>query len=139
MRSRPLNHPGHPLRNPKFKRGDSPTGGNTKRKFKMMAKGNPRRAPSKKQKAKITVETPTPVTSTPREPYLGNLPMCNKCSYHHKEECRRMVCASCKMSGHVARFCKNITPGTEHTHNTGASHGCYNCGEMGHKRDCLKA
>ena len=59
-----------------------------KRKFKNEEGSTSAQGPSEGQRAE-TVNTPaSPSIPTSRRPYLGNLPHCSKCSYHHHGVCR---------------------------------------------------
>ncbi|KAL4581221.1 hypothetical protein LXL04_017431 [Taraxacum kok-saghyz] len=96
--------------------------------------------PHKKQHT-ITAYATTPSNNAPQQKqYVGNLPKCNKCNYHHNGECRELYCTNCKKKGHTAHYCKGAPTGTTPTNNAGASRACYACGDTGHfKRDCPKA
>ncbi|XP_023750082.1 uncharacterized protein LOC111898391 [Lactuca sativa] len=85
-------------------------GGNNKRKFRNKKKDQSTQDPAKKQQVVAVYVATTTTNPTPIRQYVGNLPKCNKCSYHHKAA------------------------------NAGASRTCYGCGEAGHlKRNCPNA
>ena len=44
-------------------------------------------------------------SSTPNQ-YVGTLPKCNKCNFHHTGVCREMNCRNYNRKGHTAYFCK---------------------------------
>ena len=55
----------------------------------------------------VTFHTTTiPTTSVPTRPYVGNLPKCTKCSFHHKGKCREMHYKNCNEKGHTTNFCR---------------------------------
>nr|XP_043625671.1 uncharacterized protein LOC122597103 [Erigeron canadensis] len=53
--------------------------------------------------------------------YTGLDPKCNRCGLHHKGNCP--TCHHCKNTEHLAKFCKDKTPGQ-----------CYECGSETHMR-----
>ncbi|KAI3799955.1 hypothetical protein L1987_35261 [Smallanthus sonchifolius] len=75
--------------------------------------------------------------------YLGTLPRCDKCGYHHSEKC--IQCGKCKKYGHLAHNCRSntnpnkinqvagkVNPGTERM-----NQGCFECGDPKHfRKDC---
>nr|GEV23388.1 hypothetical protein [Tanacetum cinerariifolium] len=78
-----------------------------------------------------------------RKPYIGNLPKCTKCHFHHNSPYTQK-CHKCNKVGHFARDCRssgkaNIANAQT---NNGANHkgnGCFECGATGQfKRDCPK-
>ena len=84
------------------------------------------------------------VNSTSQVPvtgYVGTLPWCDRCNYHHRipGPCRAKFCRSCGQEGHLARTCKTPTPSTSQASGAGIGQTCYSCGEVGHyKRNCPK-
>ena len=56
--------------------------------------------------APTTVSTSIPVTSIPARQYVGNLPKCKKCSFHHLGVCRKFHCKDCNKNGHTTHFCR---------------------------------
>nr|GEY26183.1 hypothetical protein [Tanacetum cinerariifolium] len=63
--------------------------------------------------------------------YAGTLPLCNKCKFHHNDQCT-VKCANCKRVGHLTRDCR--CPATT---NNQRNPTCYECGNQGHyKSDC---
>nr|GFA54929.1 hypothetical protein [Tanacetum cinerariifolium] len=66
-----------------------------------------------------------------RKEYAGTLPLCNKCKFHHNDQCT-IKCANCKRVGHLTRDCRS--PATTNNHRNPT---CYECGNQGHYRsDC---
>ncbi|KAI3810829.1 hypothetical protein L1987_20451 [Smallanthus sonchifolius] len=77
--------------------------------------------------------------------YLGSLPRCDKCGYHHSGRC--IQCGKCKKYGHLAHNCRSntnpnkinqvagkVNPGTERM-----NQGCFECGDPKHfRKDCPK-
>ncbi|GJV35790.1 putative reverse transcriptase domain-containing protein [Tanacetum coccineum] len=65
--------------------------------------------------------------------YAGNLPLCNKCTFHHNGQCT-VKCANCKRVGHLTRDCRSPAATNNQRNLT-----CYECGNQGHYRsDCLE-
>ena len=107
-----------------------------KRKFKNEEGSTSAQGPSVGQRAE-TVNTPAnPSLPTSRRPYLGNLPHCSKCSYHHHGICRELFCARCNMKGHTARVCRTPVEFITSTTNVATNPVCRLCGEIGHFKDC---
>nr|GEV07526.1 hypothetical protein [Tanacetum cinerariifolium] len=68
-----------------------------------------------------------------RKEYVGTLPLCNKCKFHHNGQ-RTVKCANSKRVGHLTRDYK-IPAATNNQRNL----TCYECGNQWHYRsDCLK-
>ena len=108
-----------------------------KRKLKIEEGSTSAPGPSEGQRVEA-VDTPVnPSLPTSRRPYLGDLPHCSKCSYHHHGTCRELYCARCHMLGHTARVCRTPVEFITPTTNVATRMVCHLCGRMGHsKRDC---
>ncbi|GJR98120.1 reverse transcriptase domain-containing protein [Tanacetum coccineum] len=66
-----------------------------------------------------------------RKEYIGTLPWCNKCKFHHNGQCT-VKCANCKRVGHITRDCRSPAATNNQRNPT-----CYECGNQGHYRsDC---
>ncbi|GJX68568.1 putative reverse transcriptase domain-containing protein [Tanacetum coccineum] len=72
--------------------------------------------------------------------YVGSLPHCNKCKFHHTRLCT-VRCGNFKRVGHMTRDCKvTVTSNTQRAP-VGIQPGivCYECGRPGHfRKDCPK-
>lgn len=108
-----------------------------KRKIKIEEGSTSAQGPSEGQRAEMVKFPANPSIPTPRRPYLGNLPRCSKCSYHHHGVCRELYCARCHMLGHTARICRTPVEFITSTTNVVTRIVCHLCGEVGHlKKDC---
>lgn len=118
---------------------------NKKKKAWNKRKGKSSQEPSKKKKLvavhAATIPAAVPANPTLAKPYVGNLPKCNRCNFHHNGNCQEMQCHNCNRKGHIARLCKsppqliNQAPAA-----AGVGQACYGCGDVRHfKRDCTKA
>ena len=72
-----------------------------------------------------------------RRGYTGNLPKCDKCTYHHSPQNQCRVCFNCNGVGHFAKDCRavnrHVTPvNAVNMGNNGRF--CYECGDPGHFR-----
>ncbi|GKD88313.1 reverse transcriptase domain-containing protein [Tanacetum coccineum] len=68
-----------------------------------------------------------------RKEYVGTLPLCNKCKFHHNGPCTTK-CTNFKKVGHLTRDCWNPTATSNQRTIT-----CYECENQGHyKSDCLE-
>nr|GEV05381.1 putative reverse transcriptase domain-containing protein [Tanacetum cinerariifolium] len=81
------------------------------------------------------------VGNNKRKPYNGPLPLCNKCTLHHKGPCT-VRCGKCNKVGHLTRDCK-VTNSTTSTQKGQVVNQrvltCFECGRQGHYRsDCPK-
>ncbi|GJU64030.1 hypothetical protein Tco_1245865 [Tanacetum coccineum] len=66
-----------------------------------------------------------------RKEYVGTLPLCNKCKFHHNESCT-VKCTNCKRVDHLTRDCWSSA-----ATNNQRTLTCYECGNQGHYRsDC---
>ena len=96
------------------------------------AQGPPKRQHTTTAHAAIPINT-----VAPRRKYVGKLPKCNKCNFHHTGACREFVCTSCKKHGHTARYCRGTPVGPAPNVNTGANRACYRGDDSGHfNKDC---
>ncbi|GJT91495.1 reverse transcriptase domain-containing protein [Tanacetum coccineum] len=70
-----------------------------------------------------------------KKAYIGNLPLCTKCNYHHTGQCAPK-CGNCKRYGHATNDCWVNTNNNNKNQKAGA---CYKCGNTGHiKKNCPK-
>ncbi|GJR02323.1 hypothetical protein Tco_0525307 [Tanacetum coccineum] len=68
-----------------------------------------------------------------RKEYVGTLPLCNKCNFHHNGQCT-IKWANCKRVGHLTRDCRSLNDTNNQRNLT-----FYECGNQGHYRsDCLE-
>nr|GEX77523.1 hypothetical protein [Tanacetum cinerariifolium] len=66
-----------------------------------------------------------------RKEYVGTLPLCNKCKFHHNGQCT-IKCVNCKRVGHLTRDCRSPAATNNHRNPT-----CYECRNQGQYRsDC---
>ena len=87
-----------------------------------------------------TTPSAVPATPAPGSRYVGNLPVCDKCNFHHHGSCHEMLCNNCGKKGHTTRFCKTQVQPTNQAPGAGVSQVFYACGEIGHfKRNFPKA
>ncbi|GKB40843.1 putative reverse transcriptase domain-containing protein [Tanacetum coccineum] len=61
-----------------------------------------------------------------RKKYVGTLPLCNKCKFHHNGQCT-IKCANYKRVGHLTRDCRSPVATNNQRNLT-----CYECGNQGH-------
>nr|GEX07424.1 putative reverse transcriptase domain-containing protein [Tanacetum cinerariifolium] len=64
--------------------------------------------------------------------YVGNLPKCNRCNFHHKGQCPPK-CPKCQRTGHREKDCIFRVSGAGVTLPRDVT--CYECGEKGHFKD----
>ncbi|GKA56654.1 reverse transcriptase domain-containing protein [Tanacetum coccineum] len=72
-------------------------------------------------------------TPTENNRYTGNLPLCKRCTLHHKGPCT-VKCQTCNKLGHQTRNCKNKGPATRSNLQL-ISVTCHACGEKGHYKN----
>nr|GEW09632.1 reverse transcriptase domain-containing protein [Tanacetum cinerariifolium] len=66
-----------------------------------------------------------------KKEYVGTLPLCNKCKFHHNGPCT-VKCLNYNRVSHLTRECSN--PAVTNNQRTLT---CYKCGNQGHyKSDC---
>ncbi|GJV68434.1 putative reverse transcriptase domain-containing protein [Tanacetum coccineum] len=74
-----------------------------------------------------------------KEDYVGNLPWCNMCNFHHIGQCAKKY-GNCKRRGHQARDCRiSVLRAKQRSIVLGkkAEVICYGCGGLGHyKSNC---
>ena len=119
-----------------------------KRKFWDRFKGKSPQGTNKRQQpmaafAATTFVTPTTIpTSIPVIPnatrqYAGNLPKCDKCSFHHQGRCRQLHSKKCNKNGHTICYCRTQIQHITSITNVEISRICHLCGVTGHfKKDC---
>nr|GEY49611.1 hypothetical protein [Tanacetum cinerariifolium] len=73
-----------------------------------------------------TVNQEMSVEEIERVAYVGSLPLCNQCKFHHNGPCT-VKCGNYKKVGHIIQNCK--TPATAKNQRT---HTCYECGSLRH-------
>ncbi|GJX11263.1 putative reverse transcriptase domain-containing protein [Tanacetum coccineum] len=70
------------------------------------------------------------VTPTKNNGYIGNRPLCKKCTLHHTGPCT-VKCNTCNKVGHLTKNCKNKGPATG-SNLLPVTVTCHACGEKGH-------
>ena len=86
--------------------------------------------------APTTVPTNILVTQIPAKKYVGSLPECTKCIFHHLGDCRKLHCKDCNKTGLIICFCRTRIQRITSTTNVGTSLLCHLCGKIEHlKRD----
>nr|GFA14577.1 hypothetical protein [Tanacetum cinerariifolium] len=72
--------------------------------------------------------------------YIGDLPLCTKCNYHHTGQCEPK-CGKCKRYGHATTDCRVNTNNNNNNNNNKNQkvRACYESGNTGHiKKNFLK-
>ncbi|GJU71573.1 reverse transcriptase domain-containing protein [Tanacetum coccineum] len=76
-------------------------------------------------------------TAGPRKKkeYVGTLPICNKCEYHHTRPCTAK-CKNCKRIGHQTEDCRSLAVATNQRSLVVNQRTltCFECGKQGHYR-----
>ncbi|GJU48193.1 reverse transcriptase domain-containing protein [Tanacetum coccineum] len=70
------------------------------------------------------------VTPTENNGYIGNRPLCKKCTLHHTGPCT-VKCNTCNKVGHLTKNCRNKGPATG-SNLLPVTVTCHACGEKGH-------
>ncbi|GKC83738.1 reverse transcriptase domain-containing protein [Tanacetum coccineum] len=70
------------------------------------------------------------VTPTKNNGYIGNRPLCKKCTLHHTGPCT-VKCNTCNKVGHLTKNCRNKGPATR-SNLLPVTVTCHACGEKGH-------
>ncbi|GKE27423.1 putative reverse transcriptase domain-containing protein, partial [Tanacetum coccineum] len=100
-----------------------------KNKRKLDNNNQAQQQPPKKQGVAIAYT----VGSSERKEYVGTLPLCNKCKFHHNGQCT-IKFTNCKRVGHLTRDCRSPTATNNQRNPT-----CYECRNQRHYRsDCPK-
>ncbi|GJZ88639.1 putative reverse transcriptase domain-containing protein [Tanacetum coccineum] len=77
------------------------------------------------------------VTPTENNRYIGNRPLCKKCTLHHTGPCT-VKCNTCNKVGHLTKNCKNKGPATG-SNLLPVTVTCHACGEKGnYANQCRK-
>nr|GEW26090.1 reverse transcriptase domain-containing protein [Tanacetum cinerariifolium] len=74
------------------------------------------------------LELKTKTMETKLEEYVGTLPLCNKCKFHHNGQCA-VKYVNCKIVGHLTQDCRSPTATNNHRNPI-----CYECRNQGHYR-----
>ncbi|KAL7606573.1 hypothetical protein Lser_V15G20161 [Lactuca serriola] len=87
-----------------------------------------------------TIPSGIPIIPNPARQYVGNIPKCIKCSYHHHGPCGEMQCSNCNRKGHTIRYFKSQTRPINQVPSTSVNQACYGCGKVGHyRKNCPEA
>ncbi|XP_023758656.1 uncharacterized protein LOC111907095 [Lactuca sativa] len=93
----------------------------------------------------IVQATATPAVASaaqaPATRYAGNLPWCNKCTYHHYTSgpCLKKICKRSGKKGHTTHNCKTPVHLINQAPGSSTVRACYGCGEIGNlKQNCPK-
>nr|GEU97913.1 hypothetical protein [Tanacetum cinerariifolium] len=110
---------------------------NNKRKWEDDHKGSSTQQRNKEPKV-IRAQTVRPSN---KKGYVGKLPLCNKCMFHHTGLCVAK-CDNCKRFGHQTKDCMTLVLRAKQSPSVAkqkAKVTCYECGVLGHfKSDCPK-
>ncbi|GJV72511.1 putative reverse transcriptase domain-containing protein [Tanacetum coccineum] len=109
---------------------------NNKRKWEGDHKGSSSQQQNKEPKV-IRAHTAGPSN---KEVYAGNLPLCNKCTFHHTGPCAAKY-GNYKWSGHQTMYCRTPVLRAKQSPSVAKQKvevTCYECGMLGHyKSKCL--
>nr|GEW02075.1 hypothetical protein [Tanacetum cinerariifolium] len=77
-----------------------------------------------------------------KKPYIGNLPKCTKCHFHHNGLCAQK-CHKCNKVGHFTHDCRSSgnanDANAQRNNRANTGNVCFECGAIVHlKRDCPK-
>ncbi|GJS28633.1 reverse transcriptase domain-containing protein [Tanacetum coccineum] len=96
---------------------------------------------SQQQNKEHRVIRPHTAKPSNKKGYARNLPLCNKCKFHHTSPCMAK-CGNCKRVGHQTRDCRTSVLRAKQRPSVGkqkAEVTCYECGRLGHyKGGCPK-
>ncbi|GJZ71778.1 reverse transcriptase domain-containing protein [Tanacetum coccineum] len=103
--------------------------------------GDHKGSSSQQQNKESNVVRAHTVKPSNKEGYAGNLPLCNKCMFHHTGLCAAK-CGNCKRFGHQTRYCRTLVLRAKQSPLVAkqkAEVTCYECGMLGHyKSKCPK-
>ncbi|GJR15142.1 putative reverse transcriptase domain-containing protein [Tanacetum coccineum] len=110
------------------KQQEKKVAGNASNKRKLEGNHNGGSSQQYKEHKVLRAQTTNPSN---KKVYLGTLPLCNKCKFHHNGQCT-VKNVNCKRVGHLTRDCRSPA-----TTNNQRIITCYKCGNQGHyKSDC---
>nr|GEZ87959.1 hypothetical protein [Tanacetum cinerariifolium] len=92
-----------------------------KRKADDSSRNNQQQQPHKKQNVALAYT----VGPGEKKAYIGNLPLCTKCNYHHIRQCAPK-CENCKRDGHTTSGCRVNT--NNNNNKNQKARACYECG-----------
>nr|GEW70586.1 putative reverse transcriptase domain-containing protein [Tanacetum cinerariifolium] len=103
-----------------------------KRKANDSSRNNQQQPHKKQNVARVYTAGPSE-----KKVYIGDLPLCTKCNYHHTRQCAPK-CRQCKRYGHTTTYCQVNTNNNNNNRNKKAG-ACYECGNTRHiKKNCPK-